>query len=202
MKDSGVEWIGEIPEGWEVKKMKYCLCLISAKGETTKGDIKISPENVENETGVCFNLYSDYEGEGMKFKNGDILLNKLRIYLKKIVLTDFDGFSMGEMIVLRTVDGLNKYYHYMLFNQGLIDLLNEQSTGVKLPRVSPDIILNTSIVYPTLPEQQQIVTYLDQKTKEIDDLISSEQKRIELMKEYRQSLISEVVTGKIKVTNE
>jgi restriction endonuclease S subunit len=89
----------------------------------------------------------------------------------------------------------------MLFNQGLIDLLNEQSTGVKLPRVSPDIILNTSIVYPPIQEQQQIVTYLNQKTKEIDDLISSEQKRIELMKEYRQSLISEVVTGKIKITN-
>jgi type I restriction enzyme S subunit len=202
MKDSGVAWIGEIPEGWDVKKMKYCVRLISEKGETTLGDIKISPENVENETGVCFNFYSDYEGEGMKFRNGDILLNKLRIYLKKIVLTDFDGFSMGEMIVLRTFDGLSKYYHYMLFNQGLIDLLNEQSTGVKLPRVSPDIILNTSIVYPTLSEQQQIVTYLDQKTKEIDDLVIFEKKRIELMKEYRQSLISEVVTGKMNVTND
>ena len=200
MKDTGVEWIGEIPEGWEKKKLKYCLKHISEKGETSKGDIKISPENVENGTGLCFNLYSEYEGEGMKFLNGDILLNKLRIYLKKIVLCEFEGFSMGEMIVLRTIDGHNKYFHYLLFHQGLIDLLNEQSTGVKLPRVSPDIILNTDIISPPLREQQQIVTYLDQKTIEIDELISTEKRRIEIMKEYRQSLISEVVTGKIKVT--
>lgn len=61
-------------------------------------------------------------------------------------------------------------------------------------------IEDTEIIVPPLQEQKQIVIYLDQKTKEIDDLISSEQKRIELMKEYRQSLISEVVTGKIKIT--
>jgi type I restriction enzyme S subunit len=199
MKDSGVEWIGEIPGGWEIKKMKYCLKLISEKGTTTKGDVKISPENVENGTGVCFNLYSDYEGEGIKFVIGDILLNKLRIYLKKILLTESEGFSMGEMIVLRTIYGNNKYFHYLLFHQGLIDLLNNQSTGVKLPRVSPEIILNTEIISPPIEEQQQIVTHLDQKTKEIDDLISSQQKRIELLKEYRQSLISEVVTGKIRI---
>jgi restriction endonuclease S subunit len=106
---------------------------------------------------------------------------------------------MGEMIVLRTIYGNNKYFHYLLFHQGLIDLLNNQSTGVKLPRVSPEIILNTEIISPPIEEQQQIVTHLDQKTKEIDDLISSQQKRIELLKEYRQSLISEVVTGKIRI---
>lgn len=199
MKNSGVEWIGEIPESWSVKKMKYCLKMISEKKEVSKEDIKISPENVENGTGVCFNLYSDYTGEGMKFIVGDILLNKLRIYLKKILITENDGFSMGEMIVLRTIDGINKYYYYTLFNQGLIDLLNNQSTGVKLPRVSPDTILNSEIVYPPIEEQKKIVEYIDIHTKEIDDLVSMEKNKIKLLKEYRQSLISEVITGKIKV---
>ena len=199
MKDSGVEWIGEIPESWSIKKMKYCLKMISEKKEVSKEDIKISPENVENGTGVCFNFYSDYTGEGMKFIGGDILLNKLRIYLKKILITENDGFSMGEMIVLRTIDGINKYYYYTLFNQGLIDLLNNQSTGVKLPRVSPDTILNSEIVYPPIEEQKKIVEYLDKQTKEIDDLVFMERNKIELLKEYRQSLISEVITGKIKV---
>ena len=199
MKDSGVEWIGEIPESWEIKKMKYCLKMISEKKEVSKEDIKISPENVENGTGICFNLYSDYKGEGMKFINGDILLNKLRIYLKKILITDYEGFSMGEMIVLRTIDGINKFYYYTLFNQGLIDLLNNQSTGIKLPRVSPETILNSKIIYPSIEEQKNIVEYIDKHTKEIDDLVSLEQNKIELLKEYRQSLISEVITGKIKV---
>ena len=149
---------------------------------------------------MCFNLYSEHESEGMRFQSGDILLNKLRLYLKKILYTEYDGFSLGEMIVLRTNNKLNnKYFYQLLFSQGLIDLLDSQSTGIKLPRVSPDVILNTEIVYPPLNEQQQIVDYLDEQTQLIDNTISIEEKRIELLKEYRQSLISEVVTGKRKV---
>jgi type I restriction enzyme, S subunit len=202
MKDSGVEWIGEIPSHWDTIKMKYGVSLIIKKGQPKIDDLKISPENVESETGICFNLHSDYTGEGMKFKSGDILLNKLRLYLKKILLPDFDGYSMGEMIVLRTNQKLlNRYFYYLLFNQGLIDLLDSQSTGIKLPRVSPDIILNSTIVNPPRTEQQQIVEYLDEQTQIIDTTVQKEQKRIELLKEYRQSLISEVVTGKIKVCN-
>ena len=200
MKDSGVEWIGKIPSHWEITKMKYGVSHLSEKGKPEKTDIKISPENVESDTGVCFNLYSEHESEGMRFQSGDILLNKLRLYLKKILYTEYDGFSLGEMIVLRTNNKLNnKYFYQLLFSQGLIDLLDSQSTGIKLPRVSPDVILNTEIVYPPQNEQQQIVDYLDEQTQLIDNIISIEEKRIELLKEYRQSLISEVVTGKRKV---
>jgi type I restriction enzyme, S subunit len=200
MKDSGVEWIGEIPSHWEITKMKYGVRHLSEKGLPDKDDIKISPENVESDTGECFNLYSEHESEGMKFQKGDILFNKLRLYLKKILFTEFDGFSLGEMIVLRTNNRLNnKYFYQLLFSQGLIDLLDSQSTGIKLPRVSPDVILNTEITFPPVSEQQQIVEYLDEQTQLIDKTISIEEKRIELLKEYRQSLISEVVTGKRKV---
>ena len=200
MKDSSVEWIGEIPSHWEITKMKYGVNHLSEKGKPEKSDIKISPENVESDTGVCFNLYSEHESEGMRFQSGDILLNKLRLYLKKILYTEYDGFSLGEMIVLRTNNKLNnKYFYQLLFSQGLIDLLDSQSTGIKLPRVSPEVILNTEIIYPPLSEQQQIVEYLDEQTQLIDKTITIEEKRIELLKEYRQSLISEVVTGKRKV---
>jgi len=203
MKDSGVEWIGGIPNHWVNSKIKYGVNHLSEKGKPEKKDIKISPENVESGTGVCFNLYSEHESEGMRFQSGDILLNKLRLYLKKILFTDYDGFSLGEMIVLRTNNKLNnKYFYQLLFSQGLIDLLDSQSTGIKLPRVSPDVILNTEIVYPPLNEQQQIVEYLDKQTEEIDTLIQLEQKKIDTLKEYRQSLISEVVTGKIRVCEE
>ena len=200
MKDSGVEWIGEIPNHWGCFKMKYGVNHISEKSQPNKIDIRISPENVESNTGVCFNLYSEHESEGMRFISGDVLLNKLRLYLKKILFTEYDGYSLGEMIVLRTNESLvNKYFYHILFNQGLIDLLDSQSTGVKLPRVSPDIIMNSEIIYPPLSEQQQIVEYLDEQTQLIDNTISIEEKRIELLKEYRQSAISEVVTGKRKV---
>jgi type I restriction enzyme S subunit len=203
MKDSGVEWIGEIPVGWGVFKMKYGVNHINQKGITSNDDIKISPENVESMTGICFNYYSEYEGEGMRFCKGDILLNKLRLYLKKIVFTEVDGYSMGEMIVLRCMENLyNRFFYYLIFHQGLIDLLDSQSNGVKLPRVSPEIILNSLIPFPSINEQLQIVEFLDEKTKEVDEMVSLEQKKINTLKEYRQSLISEVVTGKIKVTTD
>jgi type I restriction enzyme S subunit len=202
MKDSGVEWIGEIPSHWEVKRLKYFCEMVTEKGLPTEGDINISPENVESNTGVCFNLYSEYSGEGVRFSNGDILLNKLRLYLKKILFTDYEGYSMGEMIVLRVFNGINRFFFLSFFHQGLINQLDNQSTGVKLPRVSPEIIMNTNFPYPPHLEQKQIVSYLDEQTQLIDKTISIEERRIELLKEYRQSLISEVVTGKIKVTND
>jgi type I restriction enzyme, S subunit len=193
--DSGVEWIGEIPSGWNIYPLKYGVIMVTEKIPSKPEDIKISPENVESNTGVCFNLYSDYSGEGVSFFSGDILLNKLRLYLKKIVFTEYDGLSMGEMIVLRTQDNIfNKYLFYILFNQGLIDLLDSQSNGVKLPRVSPEVILNTSFLYPPLQEQQQISNYLDHNTRQIDTLIENTQQKIELLKEQRTSLINRVVT--------
>lgn len=212
MKDSGVparaeqreaggEWIGEIPSGWKVKRLKYFSFLVTEKEKTKESDIKISPENVESYTGKCLNIYSEYTGTGVPFQSGDILLNKLRLYLVKILLPDYDGFSMGEMVVIRVnKDVSNRYYFYLLFNQGLIDLLDSQSTGIKVPRVSPEIIMGSYLPFPPISEQHQIVEYLDEQTQKIDTTIEKETQRIELLKEYRQSLISEVVTGKIDLS--
>ena len=71
-----------------------------------------------------------------------------------------------------------------------------------MPRTAVDDILNTQIPITSDKEQRQIVNFLDQKTKQIDELITAEQRKIELLKEYRQSLISEAVTGKIDIRNE
>jgi len=152
---------------------------------------------------VCFNLYSEQEGKGTVFKSGDILFNKLRLYLVKIILPNYEGHSMGEMIVIRMNKNiLNRFYFYTFFDQGFIDLLESQSTGVKLPRVSPDVIMGSELPLPPLQEQQQIVDFLDKETLKIDKLVDSESKRIVLLKEYRQSLISDVVTGKVDVRDE
>jgi type I restriction enzyme, S subunit len=204
MKDSGVEWIGEIPVGWEVRKMKFGVEHITDKKETSDGDIKISPENMESNTGICFDLYADYSGFGDRFQDGDVLLNKLRIYLKKVLFAEYEGYSMGEMIVLRSDNlyFLNSYLYYILFNQNLIDVLHSQSTGIKVPRVGPWLILNSFLPCPALSEQEEISGFIEKKTAQIDSQVEKEIKRIELLKEYRNALISEVVTGKIDVREE
>jgi type I restriction enzyme S subunit len=81
------------------------------------------------------------------------------------------------------------------------DWISGQLSGSTFPSVVKEDVDNFIIPSPPLPEQEQIVSYLDQKTGEIDSTIDSEKKKIDLLKEYRQSLISSVITGKIKVVD-
>lgn len=201
MKDSGVEWIGEIPEGWELKKMKYVSHLMNEKGESKPDSIKISPENVDSFTGNVTNLRSDYSGEGVIFKECDILFNKLRVYLAKVVFAEYKGYSMGEMVVIRPFEIFEKFQYYILLSTNFIDWCDINSHGVKMPRTSTELIMNTSIPIPPENEQMEIVSYIDSRLNEIELLSNKESKKIELLKEYRQALISEVVTGKIDVSD-
>ena len=202
MKDSGVEWIGEIPKHWEVKKLKYVSTQISKKRTPVDGDIKISPENVESSTGRITNFYSDYDTEGQVFQCGDILFNKLRVYLKKVILCDFEGLSMGEMIVIRPSTISNVFLHRVLNSDGFINHVNSLSEGVKLPRPSVSKIFDSYVPVPPTNDQLDISTLIEQKTKLIDHVIDRYINRIDLTNEYRQSLISSVVTGKVQVTED
>ena len=107
------------------------------------------------------------------------------------------------MIVLRpTVEYTGKYIFYLILSCRFIEYCNSISYGVKMPRTSVDDILNSKVPLTSYQEQAQIADFLDHKTKQIDELRSNEEKTIKLLKEYRQSLISEAVTGKIDVRGE
>ena len=202
MKNSDIKWIGKVPRHWEIKKLKYLVKHIKEKNTPGEEDIKISPEYVESDTGICFNQHSEHSGDGYKFIHGDILLNKLRIYLKKFLLVDFEGYSIGEMIVLRTEQTSNSEFIFnCLFSDDLIRYLNSLSTGVKVPRVSPDEILSTKFPLPPTEEITKINEFIKHNNVEIFNQISIEERRIKLLKEYKQSLISELVTGKNRVVS-
>ena len=203
MKPSGVEWIGEIPERWEIGRIKHIATFVSEKSIPETDTIKISPENVESETGKILDFHSSYDSVGVKFQAGDVLFNKLRVYLSKVVFAKYGGCSLGEMIVIRPfLQRMGKYLFYLMLSSRFIEYCNAISYGVKMPRTSVDDILDAQIPMTSDQEQAQITNFLDRKTQQIDDLISEEQRKIELLKEYRQSLISEAVTGKIDVRNE
>ena len=203
MKPSGVEWIEEIPVHWEIGKIKHIATFLNEKSIPETDAIKISPENVESETGKILNFYSSYDSVGVKFQTGDVLFNKLRVYLSKAAFAEYNGYSLGEMIVIRpSLQYMGKYLFYLMLSSHFIEYCNSISYGVKMPRTGVDDILNAQIPMTSKQEQTQIANFLDCKTKQIDDLIATEQRKIELLKEYRQSLISEAVTGKIDVRNE
>ena len=196
---SGVEWIGEIPSHWTLHPLWSVSSHRTDKGTPNESDTKISPENVEGYTGRVSNYSSDYSGEGWTFIPNDILFNKLRTYLNKVFFCDRDGFSMGEMIVIRPQRINSKFLFYQLLNNVHVKYLDSFSTGVKQPRTDPYNVLHSKIPVPPLPEQQQIVSFLDEKTSLIDQEIGREESSIEYLKEFRQSLIHEVVTGKMDV---
>ena len=110
MKPSGVEWIEEIPVHWEIGKIKHIATFLNEKSIPETDAIKISPENVESETGKILNFYSSYDSVGVKFQTGDVLFNKLRVYLSKAAFAEYNGYSLGEMIVIRpSLQYMGKY---------------------------------------------------------------------------------------------
>ena len=203
MKPSGLDWIGEIPKHWKMVRIKHIATLVTEKSTPESDAIKISPENVESKTGKILNLSSAYESIGVKFQAGDVLFNKLRVYLSKVVFAEWSGYSLGEMMVLRpSVEDTGKYIFYLMLSCRFIEYCNSISYGVKMPRTSVDDILNSKVPLTSYLEQAQIADFLDRKTEQIDELRFNEEQTIKLLKEYRQTLISEVVTGKIDVRDE
>ena len=203
MKPSGVEWIGEIPAHWEVKKIKYVATFISEKSMPETDAIRISPENVESKTGKVLNFFSSYDSNGVKFQVGDVLFNKIRVYLNKVVYAEYDGYSLGEMIIIRpSLQDIGKYLFYLMLSSRFIEYCDSISRGAKMPRTDVYDILNAQVPITSHQEQTQIVDFLDRKTQQVNELIATGHRKIQLLQEYRQSLISEAVTGKIDVRNE
>ena len=183
----------ELPDHWGLQRLKYVSQHIVEKRFPIEGDIKVSPENVESNTGRVLDFYSDYNSEGQEFLPGDILFNKLRVYLNKVVLTDFAGLSMGEMIVLRPQEIYPEYLSKVMTSKVVIDEINSLSEGVKLPRPPIEGIMNSFVPVPPPEEQKLISLYLDKKTKQIDSLVEKIQRKIELLKEQQKSLINRCV---------
>ena len=193
MKDSGVEWIGEIPEGWEVKRFRYLFDLITDKIE---GELpKIGLENIESESGRLIHTETDFEGEGIYFESGDILFGKLRPYLAKVYLADFQGKAVGDFFVFRSKSEIfANFGSKLILSQRFIEITNSSTFGAKMPRVSWDFISNLDIAYPSVTDQTTIANYLDRKTAEIDKLIAQKERLLELYEEEKTAIINQAVT--------
>lgn len=198
-KPSGVDWIGEIPEGWEVKRIKDVVELVSEKTNDNSMPY-IGLENIESWTARYIPSDSTTEGTNNMFHSGDVLFGKLRPYLAKGYLPQNDGICSTEFFVLRPYRNVhNKYVLYFILSHQVIDYLKNQVAGVKMPRTNWDSFSNLTIPLPNSAEQQSIASYLDEKCSEIDATIANLEKQIEKYKELKRALISEVVTGKRRV---
>jgi len=192
-KDSGVEWIGEIPEGWEVKRLKYVAKICTEKAE--EGAEKVALENIESKTGRYIASETAFDGEGVRFNQGNILYGKLRPYLAKVWVADFDGTAVGDFFVIKAAHNLtSSYLKYRLLSAEFTDLANGSTFGSKMPRVDKAFLTDLPFSVPTLPEQTAIASFLDRKTAEIDQLIANKEKLIALYEEEKTAIINRAVT--------
>lgn len=209
MRDSGVEWIGVIPEHWGMKKVKYLFEIRKRISGELGYDILSVTQNglkVKDIISGKGQLSMDYTKYQLVYPN-DFVMNHMDLLTGYVDVSKWLGVTSPDYRVFTLTDSnsLNEYY-LRIFQLGYQNKVffgfGQGSSMLGRWRLPSDEFNNFYFPYPSKDEQIQIVDYLDIQTKEIDELVQLEQKKIELLKEYRQSLISEVVTGKLKVTTD
>lgn len=201
MVPTEIDWIDEIPEGWEVAKIKNISKLRNEKTSYERGQNFLALEKMVSYKPGYIDLLTEVEnGRQQVIKQGDIVFSKLRPYLAKVALADFDGHGTGELLVFNDIKINRKLFMYKLISEQILQPVRGASYGVKMPRANPDFILSLPISFPiSLSEQSEIVNYLDQKASQIDTLIIEKENLISGYENYKKSLIYEYVTGKKRV---
>lgn len=205
-KDSGVEWLGEIPSHWEIKKVKNIFKLIidpAPIGNKEKllsiyTDIGVKPRSELIEKG---NKASTIDGY-LKVKKGDFIVNKLLAWMGAIGLSEYKGVTSPAYDILRAkIPIIGKFYHELFRLNVFSEEMKKYSRGIMDMRLRLyfDKFGDILIPLPQKDEQEKIVEYIENKISKIDKLVNLEQEYIKSLKEYKASLIDSVVTGKVKV---
>ena len=213
MKNSGVEWIGEIPEGWEITRIKHISEVVRGGSPRPAGD-----ERYYNGS-IPFMKVADIT------KDDNVYINSCVFSIKEQGLSNTRSVGPGTLFLTNSgatlgIPKINTFY--TTFNDGIAAFMNLSKTvnivfafysmkartkyfldvasiGIGQPNLNTDIIANTIIFIPPLPEQKAIADYLDTKCAEIDELIAIKQQKLEALKEFKKSIIFEYVTGKKEV---
>ena len=210
MKDSGVEWIGEIPIGWKGGKLGYYSNVYRGSGyqylNQVDEDYEDRKERVVRISDITeFNpIWCEYQEqfENYRIQPDNILIGGTGHYFGKsiYVTKEMEGLIHSYNIIRVVIKNqYPKYVQYWLSSSKIRGQMDISVLGSGQPFIDIQGLKDLHILIPPLSKQHQIVEYLDEQTQKIDSTIEKETQRIKLLKEYRQSLISEVVTGKVDV---
>ena len=211
MKDSGIEWIGEIPEGWDVIKTSFLFQLIGSGTTPSKNAPNYAEEGLYWLQTGDFN--DNYVNDTSKYITDLAVQNcsALTLFPKGCLVIAMYGASIGKLGILNIESYTNQAccvlgreknilikFAFYAYKAGRKALINE-SRGGGQPNISQDIISHFKIPVPPINEQCNVIAYLDTETSKIDTRIAKRRKQIELLQEYKQALITAAVTGKIDV---
>jgi len=206
LKQSGVSWIGEIPEHWEVKRAKNMFIRMAREVRdedaviTCFRDGQVTLRKNRRVDGFTESLKEiGYQG----IRKGDLVIHQMDAFAGSIGVSDSDGKGTPVYICLQPKgDCSNNYYMYLLREMARTGFIKSLYRGIR--ERSSDFRYETFaklfLPIPPLPEQRAIVSYIEAQTANIDKLINAYQQQVERIKELKQRLISDAVTGKINVT--
>lgn len=206
MKDSGIEWIGEIPEDWKTSRVKYCFKRKNSKAKI-KGPVVLSlarsgvkVRDISNNEGQLAESYYDYN----PVEKGDLLLNPMDLYSgANCSYSTVEGVISPAYINLRNIEGSAnaKFYDYYFKVQYWMMVLFSFGKGVSFDNrwtLGQETLMNFPLVYPSLQEQEKIAGFLDKLCVEIDNVLEKTRASIDEYKQLKQSVITQVVTKGIR----
>ena len=217
MKDSGVEWIGEVPKGWKIQGLKQILRIfgrIGFRGYTTEdivsegeGAISLSPSNiVENKILLNDKTYISWgkyeESPEIKVYEGDLLFVKTGSTIGKVAIateSEEKKTINPQLVVFKKVRINRLFLYYYMISNAFLFQVKSSVVGGSTPALNQNKLGSFKVFIPQSKEQDQIVEFLKQETQKIDSTIQKIEQSIALMQEYKTALISNVVTGKVKV---
>lgn len=207
MKDSGIEWIGEIPEDWKTSRVKYCFKRKNSKAKI-KGPVVLSlarsgvkVRDISNNEGQLAESYYDYN----PVEKGDLLLNPMDLYSgANCSYSTVEGVISPAYINLRNIEGSAnaKFYDYYFKVQYWMMVLFSFGKGVSFDNrwtLGQETLMNFPLVYPSLQEQEKIAGFLDKLCVEIDNVLEKTRASIDEYKQLKQSVITQAVTKGIRL---
>ncbi|RLD05858.1 MAG: restriction endonuclease subunit S, partial [Chloroflexi bacterium] len=205
-RDSGVEWLGEVPEGWEVKRLKNIADINSeVLPETTDPNFELQYVDISNvdSRGMILDAqdmrFEDAPSRARRIvRHGDTIISTVRTYLKAIAFIENPPNNLivsTGFAVLRAHEGIDpKYLFALAMCEPFVETVMANSVGVGYPAISPTVLACLPTWLPPLPEQRAIAAFLDRETAKIDALAAKKERLVELLKEKRTALISHAVT--------
>ena len=206
MKDSGIGYIGIIPNHWVVEKIKYHL---KYRGNRNPGGVQVL--SVYREYGVIpkdsrddnHNVTSEDTSNYRYVRVGDFVINKMKAWQGSMAISDYEGIVSPAYYVYEFSDEHfdRKYFHYLLRNKMYATEFLRVSGGIRVGQwdLSAYDFENTMVPMPPIKEQKKIAAFLDTKSTDIDSLIGEKKRQLEVLDSYKKSLIYEYVTGKKEV---
>jgi type I restriction enzyme S subunit len=209
LKPSGVEWLGDIPKHWRLRRFKFLANITSGQVDPRQDPyrdyILIAPNHIERNTGrLLLEESAGAQGadSGKYFaKKGEVLYSKIRPNLRKAVIAPRDCLCSADMypIAPKHNDLRSEFLLLLLLSEPFTKYAVDYSMRVAMPKVNREALGNCWLWYPDLAEQELILHRLSLDLSPLEGAINRAQREIELIREYRTRLIADVVTGKLDV---